>query len=190
MKTVEPIRDLKKIEAIKKILLADSTFGKRNHLLFVFGINSGLRISDLLALTISDVMTNGKIKSQITIIETKTGKSKTFPLNKNVIKVLEEYLTEMPDKTPETPLFKSRKGTKALSRIQAWEILSNAAQVVGIENMGTHSLRKTFGYHAHRAGYSIERLQEVFNHAAPSITKRYIGITQDEINEIYINVNL
>lgn len=194
--TVEPIRDMKKIEAMKKILLADRTFGKRNHLLFVFGINSGLRISDILSMTIADVATaKGKVRKQVTIKEKKTGKNKTFVLNKNITAVLQEYLDEMPELVPNIPLFKSRKldktgKYKALSRIQAWEILTKAAKMAGIENMGTHTMRKTFGYHAYRAGYGIEKLQEVFNHSSPAITKRYIGITQDEINEIYINVNL
>lgn len=189
--TVEPIRDMKKIEAMKKILLADRTFGKRNHLLFVFGINSGLRISDILSMTIADVATaKGKVRKQVTIKEKKTGKNKTFVLNKNITAVLQEYLDEIPELSPDAPLFKSRKGNRALSRVQAWEILTNAAKAIGIENMGTHSLRKTFGYHAYRAGYGIEKLQEVFNHSSPAITKRYIGITQDEINEIYISVNL
>jgi integrase len=194
--TVEPIRDMKKIEAMKKILLADRTFGKRNHLLFVFGINSGLRISDILSMTIADVATaKGKVRKQVTIKEKKTGKNKTFVLNKNITAVLQEYLDEMPELVPNIPLFKSRKldktgKYKALSRIQAWEILTKAAKMAGIENMGTHTMRKTFGYHAYRAGYGIEKLQEVFNHSSPAITKRYIGITQDEINEIYISVNL
>lgn len=178
MNTVEPIREPKKIMAMKKILKADST---RNYVLFVMGINTGLRISDLLPLTVNDVME----KDFITIREKKTGKEKKFQLNDSVKQALKEY------SPTGTYLFPSRKGGKPITRIQAYDIINKAAKLVGIKDkIGTHTLRKTFGYHARKSGVSIEILQKIFNHSSPGITQRYIGITQDEMNEVYLNLNL
>lgn len=182
IQTVDPIRDKKQLENMKRYLKAQNT---RDWLLFVLGINSGLRISDLLTLTVKDV----KDASRIKIREKKTDKVKSFPLSDTCKKAIKEYLTTT--RLNEGWLFPSRKGDKSISRIQAYRILNDAAQAVGIsENIGTHTLRKTFGYWAYRQGVDIAMIMQLLNHSAPSITKRYIGITQDELDEIYINLNL
>lgn len=190
---VEPIRDLKKIETMKKILRAGAQ-GERNHLLFVLGINSGLRISDLLRLKVGDVADKkGKTQQHIALYEQKTGKYKRFPLGKAAAAAIQSYLATAAEKDRReyAPLFPSRKGDRAIGRVQAWEILTSAAREAGIaDTIGTHTLRKTFGYHARKAGTSIEVLQNIFNHASPAVTRRYIGITQDEMDEVYINLNL
>ena len=80
-------------------------------------------------------------------------------------------------------LFASRKGAGPISRVQAYRILNRAARDVGLDEIGTHTLRKTFGYHFYRANHNVAMLQQLFNHSSPSITLRYIGITQDEIAE-------
>lgn len=190
MNTVEPIRDIKKINAMKKILKSDSL---RNYLLFVTGINTGLRISDLLKLRVYDVLdNNGNIKDSITIREKKTGKEKKFAINKSVAHALQEYFDELKRTDKDLFLFKSRKGENSpISRIQAYEILNKVAKDIGInDEIGTHTLRKTFGYHARMNGTPIEVLQKIFNHSAPSITMRYIGITKDELENVYLSLNL
>ncbi|MEK5061888.1 tyrosine-type recombinase/integrase, partial [Paenibacillus sp. FSL H7-0326] len=89
------------------------------------------------------------------------------------------------------PLFISRKKGAPLQRTTAWTILNQAAEMVGIkENIGTHTLRKTFGYHMYKKTKDVAKLQEIFNHSAPSITLRYIGISRDEQDEAYLNFNL
>lgn len=186
MEFVEPIRDKKKIEAMKKILYAQSM---RNYVLFVLGINSGIRISDLRKLKDSDVKrANGKFEERIVIKEQKTGKSKNYIINESSKKALMEYLGTAPP--TEKFLFESRKGDTPISRVQAYRILNDAAELVGIPKIGTHSLRKTFGYHAYKAGYKVSLLQNLFNHSSEKDTLRYIGITQDDIDEVYININL
>jgi integrase len=111
MEYVQPIRDKKQIEAMKKILAADSL---RNHCLFVLGINSGLRISDLLNLRIGDVVENRKVKDRIEVKEKKTKKVKNFPLGPSARKAVEEYLNErfgkVRDAELDEALFLSRKG--------------------------------------------------------------------------------
>jgi len=177
---VQPIRDKKQIDNMKRYLKEKN---ERDYVLFVLGINSGLRISDLLPLTVEDV----KEKERITVREKKTGKTKDFPLSINCKKALAEYL-----KDKETGyLFASRKGSKPISRQQAYDILNTAARAVGInDKIGTHTLRKTFGYWAYKQGISLEIIQKLLNHSAPSVTLRYLGITQDELDSVYINLNL
>ncbi len=188
MEFVQPIREKKQIDSMKKILRATNL---RDHCLFVLGINSGLRISDLLKLDIRDVMDDrGRVRDRISIRETKTGKSKDFPIGDTARKAILEYLATR-SYTFIDPLFLSRKGGHALKRQQAYKIINDAARAVGIkENIGTHTLRKTFGYHAYQSGVSLTVLQKLFNHSAPSVTLSYIGITQDELDEVYLNLNL
>ena len=107
MQLVQPIRDKKKIEDMKKMLKSNNL---RDYCLFVLGINSGLRISDLLNLKISDVVEGKKIKDRISLREQKTGKVKDFPIGATSVKALKEYLDTW-DFTYEDYLFKSRKVT-------------------------------------------------------------------------------
>jgi site-specific recombinase XerD len=180
---VEPIRDIKKIKKMKAYLLKHN---ERDYLMFVLGINSGLRISDLLHLNVTDVAG----KDSIVVREKKTGKTKQFALSDTCKKAIAEYL-EHTDVT-EGALFASRKGGEAITRMQAWRVINEAAQAAGVtENVGTHTMRKTFGYHALRQGVDIAYLMQCFNHSSAAITKRYIGITQDELNDkVYLNMNL
>ena len=189
MEFVQPIRDEKKIEAIKRVLKSHSL---RDYCLFVLGINSGLRISDLLKLTVADVLnTAGKLNDRITLKEQKTGKSKDFPLGQTTIKALKEYFEIRKDVTGDQTLFPSRKGGKPLSRQQAYRIINEAAKAVGItDDIGTHTLRKTFGYHAYKQGIDVTRIQKLLNHSAPSVTLAYIGITKEELDNVYLSLNL
>ncbi|SPF53465.1 putative integrase/recombinase YoeC [Candidatus Desulfosporosinus infrequens] len=186
MEYVEPIRDRKKIEAIKKILRGSNL---RDYVLFTLGINFGLRVSDLLNLKVSDVLDEkGRVRDRITVREKKTGKTKTFPFSDIVIKALKEYLV---DTLSERALFPSRKGGGPITRQQAYRIINDAAKMVGIKGkIGTHTLRKTFGYHAYMSGVDVTRIQSLLNHSSPKETLRYIGITQDELDDVYLNLNL
>jgi len=181
--TVEPIRDLKKLKDMKEYLLSKN---ERDYLMFVLGINSGLRVSDLLKLTVEDV-----IDGVVTIREQKTGKTKRFALSDTCTKAIKHYLESA--KLTTGPIFPSEKDkTKPISKVQAWRILNQAADYVGIkENVGTHTLRKTFGYHALRQGVDIAYIMQAFNHSSVAITKRYLGITTEELDEVlYKNMNL
>lgn len=188
MEFVQPIREKSKILNIKKILKSDSL---RDYCLFTLGINSGLRISDILKLKVNDVVdSKGKIKERITIREQKTNKAKDFPISENAKSALNEYLKTR-DYNLNEPLFLSRKNKGFLKRQQAYRIINEASRAVGIKDkIGTHTLRKTFGYHAYNNGYDITIIQKLFNHSSPSITLRYIGITQDELDDVYLNLDL
>ena len=187
MEFVQPIRNIKQIETIKRLLKQQNL---RDYCLFTIGINSGLRISDLLKLTVNDVIENGKIKDRIRLREKKTNKFKDFPLSDNAKLSIKEYLKTREYKENE-PLFISRKNKGFLLRQQAYKIINDVAKSIGIkEKIGTHTLRKTFGYHAYNNGYDITLIQRLFNHSSPSITLRYIGITQDEMDEVYLSLDL
>lgn len=171
---VYPIKDKEKIAQMKKILSSN----KRNLLLFNLGINSGLRVSDILALNIKDV----KDKTFIELREQKTNKHKQFPINEKIQSDIKDFIQ---NKNINEPLFLSQKDNR-LSRVQAYKILRKAAKEVGIEvHIGTHSLRKTFGYHHYKQFDDIVLLQKIFNHSSPSVTLRYIGLEQETINESY-----
>lgn len=184
MQTVQPIKDREKIEAMKKILRASSL---RNELLFVLGINTGLRISDILALTIADALSD-----RIELQEKKTKKKRTVALNKKVQRLIKRYLElERPGTKGNEPLFSSQKGGKPISRQHAHYILNQAARSVGItERIGTHSLRKTFGYFAYKQGIDLAMIQKLLNHSSQLETLKYIGITQEQMDDIVLKLDL
>ena len=187
MNNVEPIRDKKKLEKMKVFLHNNNL---RDYALFVLGINSGLRVSDLLNLRVKDVFTEGKVRDRIALHEKKTGKLKDFPIGTTAAKALKEYLAQ---RTPadEEVLFPSRNGAGPLSRAQAWRIMNIAARVAGIKGeIGTHSMRKTFGYWAYKKGVDLSIIQQLLNHSSPAVTLRYIGITQDQLDQVYLDLAL
>lgn len=178
MNTVEPIRDLNDLENICNYLKKEND---RDYMMLVFGIFSGLRISDILSLKIRDV----KDKSSISIREKKTRKINKIKINKTLKKSIDEYVK---DKDPDDFLIKSRKGyNKPITRIRAYQILKSLEDKFDIEDIGCHSLRKTFGYHYYKNTKDIATLQMIFNHSSPVITLAYIGINQDIINDTFYN---
>ncbi len=164
----------------------------RDWLLFCLGINSALRVSDLLRLKQADVYDErGRVLDAVHIRERKTGKEKTFRLNQSAKKALEEFIRAV-GHDGDRYLFVSRKGiNRPLSRSQAWQIIHRAARSVGVkENIGTHTMRKTFAYHAYKQGTDIALLMRVLNHSSQAETLRYIGIQQDQIDDVYVSTCL
>ena len=191
LNTVEPIRDKKKIDAIKKYLLGAGKI--RDYALFVVGINTGLRIADLLILKWEDVLNEKKrFKDAIYIREQKTGKEKRFPINENAQEALRRLFKALDIQEYTCPIFSSRNGNmKAISRSQAWRNINAVCKAVGVsENVGTHTFRKTWGYWAWKSGVPLPIIMEVLNHSNITVTKRYLGITQNEINRAYMELKL
>lgn len=192
MERVEPIRSLKKLQDMKKYLLGTGNI--RNYALVVLGINSALRISDILSLTWGDVYDyeEGAFKIHIWIEEQKTGKDKKIWLNKNALEGLQRLLEGLRCPAPQEYIFRSREGdNRPITRYMAGKIVKEAAQAVGIkESIGCHSLRKTFGYHSWKKGVPLPVLMELYNHSNQAITKLYLGISQDDIDEVYRMVEL
>ncbi len=177
MTTVEPIRKIENLRKIEQVLQNQKT---RNLLFFTIGTNCGLRISDILGLNVRDV----RNKNYIQIVEKKTGKLKRFPINSKLKPMLDEYTK---NKNSDEPLFTTIFGNR-LERVAAYYIIKNACKEAGLEEkVGTHTMRKTFGYHHYKQNKDIAMLQKIFNHSSPQITLRYIGIDQDQIDESYVN---
>ena len=187
-KTVEPIRDKDKIEAIK-LMLSDRP---RDYLLFVLGINFALRVGDLLALRVGDVIDEGgNIVDHLIIKEQKTGKGKRITVNEAASCALSDYFQKVGVRPRGEYLFKSMRSEKPLDKVTVWKMLNSWCKAVGVkDNCGTHTMRKTWGYWARKQGVSIELIQAKFGHSSPSITRRYIGITADEIANVEDLVSL
>jgi integrase len=182
--TVDPIRSLEAIDAIKK-LLSDSP---RDLLLFTLGINNGLRVGDLLKLRWKQLK-SAQESCSFDIKEGKTGKTNCVYVNKAVIPILERYrLTINP--RDEDFVFKSRKGDNqpvAVSSVN--NLIKKWCKAINLDgNYGSHTLRKTFGY-IQRSKYNtdIELIAKRFNHSSPRITMRYVGLTSAEVIDILKN---
>ncbi|OXS74246.1 site-specific integrase [Domibacillus enclensis] len=186
---VQPIKEKQKIEAMKKVLRASAL---RNELLFVLGINTGLRISDLLGLRIQDVWTSkNEPAERIELKEKKTSKVRHVALNSKSRLLIRQYIEkERHQPAPDEPLFLSQKGGP-ISRQHAYDILNTAARLIGItDRIGTHSLRKTFGYFAYQQGTDLAMIQKLLNHSSQAETLRYIGITQEQMDDVVMRLEL
>ena len=191
MNSVEPIRDPRKIVAIKNMLKGQDH--PRDYLLFTLGINFALRIGDLLRLRVKDVLDEqGKIRDHIYLREAKTGREKRIKLNRPAREALEYYFSKVRPLDPDEPLFKAHRSGKPLDRTMVYKLISQWCKDVGLTQVrcGTHTLRKTWGYQARKQGIPIELIQAKLGHRSPAVTRRYIGITDEEIGEIENKVEL
>ena len=181
---VDPIREIKNIESIKK-LLSNNT---RDLLLFTMGINNGVRCGDLLKLKVGDV-NHLKPNCTLKIREQKTGKQNILMVNKTCHKILKQYLDEVKPDDGDY-LFKSRKGDNKPLTVGSTNLLVKSwCRAINLKgNYGTHTLRKTFGYiQRTKFGIGWELLCKRFNHSSPSLTMRYLGIEDKEVNGILMN---
>ncbi len=187
MEYVNPIKDIDKINAIKKILQKQSL---RDLLFFVLGVNTGIRVHDLLSLKVKDITDGDEIKEFLFIKDLKSGEKKAHYINNQVKTVLHHYLAIREFKEDEY-LFKSKKNDLPITRQQAYRIINQVAKEVGVSGkIGTHTLRKTFGYHAFRKGIAISIIMGIYNHQTHTETLRYIGIDEEEKQLIKVDVNL
>ncbi len=178
MSAVEPIRDRKKILAIKQNLKARNV---RNYLLFSLGINVGLRIQDLLSLRVKDVLN----ADYIYLKEKKTDKPRKIKLNAAAKEAINFYFRKEKPFDPEQYLFRAERSGNQLNRIRVWEMMKEWCEEVGVkQKVGTHTFRKSWGYHARIQGEPIELIQKRFGHSSPQTTLLYIGIISEEIEDL------
>jgi integrase len=178
MQIVQPIRDKDQLEQMQEILKAKNL---RNYIYFMVGIYTGLRVGDIMKLTVGDF----RDQEHLHIREQKTGKIKRLKINPRLRKAVNEYIKDRPD---HEYLIKSRQGAnRPLTRVRAYQILKEVGTQIGFKEIGTHTLRKTFGYHFYRSGplkqQSVAFLMQWYNHSSEKITLRYIGVLQDEFDE-------
>ncbi len=177
MNTVEPIRNKEQIALIKQL-----EPDQRNRLLFILGINVGLRISDLVGLKVKDLSGKDRIVKR----EQKTGKETSILLNAALRHDIREL---MAGRSGDEYVFQSRcrdrvtKQNKPMTRQRAYQIVNTMCRRAGVGGkIGNHTLRKTFGYWHYQQFRDVVFLMRHFNHSDQTITLRYIGIVQDEMD--------
>ncbi len=180
MNTVEPIRD-------RSLILDFSDYFKerceRDHVLFMTGIYCGRRISDILPLKIRDI----RNADYIDIREEKTGKEARILINDELKKIYKDYCK---NKRDYEYVFRRSKGkNEPISRQRVWQILNEAADFFEYKDkIGCHTLRKTFGYWLYKDTGDVVAIKELLNQSDISVTKRYIGVTQDSKDSMVKNL--
>ena len=192
MGTTVPIKNRTDINKIKEYY-SKTKRNPRNHLMIVFGMNTALRISDILQIKWEDIYdsSSNTYREHISLNEQKTDKKNTIYINASVRKALELYRKSL-EQPPTGFVFKSQKGyNRSISRQQAYRIIKEAAAYAGYNGgISCHSLRKTFGYYALKKGISPAVIMKIYNHSSFRITQRYLGIDQEEKDEAYRLINL
>lgn len=196
MNFTEPIKQTRDLKNLKKYY-KEVNPNPRNELLIIMGLNTALRISDVLALTWKEVYDFEKreYKKHIHIVEQKTGKTTQVCINRNVLKALKNYESYLKQKDrmieKDIYLFSHSNKNHPISRVQAFRLIKKAADYYHISGViSCHSLRKTFGYHAWKQGASPVLLVTVYNHSSYQVTKRYLGIEQDDKDKIFQKIKL
>lgn len=182
MNTVEPIRDKRDVYAIKKYLKEKD---EKYYIMFLTGIFLGLRINEILKMTVGDV----KGRKTKTFRQSKTGKEITVAYNAELTKA---YKTYCEHRAPDEALIPNPNNEyKSITRDMAYKVLREAAEHCGIKYpVGTHTMRKTCGYHYYRQTHDIATLQIWFNHSMPETTLRYIGVTKDSVLRAMLNFKI
>lgn len=171
----------------------------RNKMMILVGMNLGIRASDLCGLKYSFFMNNdGTFKDFYTLQPKKTRKTGKFVklyFNQVVKKAITDYIEEYPVFDIDEYLFKSRQGNGPIVEHTLWKIIVDVAAEAGItKNVGSHTLRKTFGrfvfHEASDKNKALVILQTIFNHSSQSVTAKYIGLTDNEVSEVFNELNL
>ena len=181
MELVEPIKDQNKIDKIKKLL--KNRYNQIYLDIFEFGLNSALRISDLLKLKFNDFDTDNY---KLTIIETKTGKTNIIEMNEALISIFEQRKKNNTDDEYLFTVHSNRQKGKPISRQSVSRVFKEVGEDRTINiKLNTHSLRKTRGFHLYENGKSIELICKMLNHSTPAVTMRYIGIDQKNVDDSF-----
>lgn len=187
-----PIKRKEDIELLKEYFLRRNEY--RNHALFVLGINTAMRISDLLQSKWEDVYDfhNIRYRKHIIVREQKTKKRNCIALNNSCIGALEIWKSDIKPESSKEFIFVTHKNrNNPISRNRAYHIIKEAALSNGLEgNISCHSLRKTLGYQAWKQGNPPALIMNIYNHSNMEITKRYLSIDQDDRDELYHSLNL
>jgi integrase len=186
--TVQPIKDPNKIKRMLKVL---DDQNPRNALLFRVGLNTILRIQDILDLKVKDIFhEDGSYREYLSLFERKTRKYKNrqlknVKLNSLLRKEIKDYVDLFELKPEDYIFFSLHNPEKNLDRVEAWRILKKASGRVGIKNFGTHSMRKTLAWTIYKQTKDISLVMIMLNHHSPRTTLRYLGITQESIDKTY-----
>ena len=192
MSTTQPIRNQHDLEQLKNYYLNQKP-NLRNYALICTAVNTALRISDILILKWEQVydFTLKKFRTHLEITEKKTGKHCMTALNQAAITGLRFYFESLSYVDPKHYIFTGHLRDTPLCREQAYRIIKNACNTLHLpDHISCHSLRKTFGYHAWLAGTNPALLVSIYNHSSFEVTKRYLGIEQDDKDHLFLNLTL
>ena len=192
MGTTQPIREKEELRKFMNYYKEMHPI-PRNYAMIILGLHTALRISDILSLKWQDVYDFEQLHfhSHLFVKEQKTGKNTLIALNTHVISALADYMhTRNP--APEDYIFtKNTTSNKPLHRSQAYRIIRHAAEEsLHKEHISCHSLRKTLGYQAWKQGTPPALLMDIYNHSSYAVTKKYLGIEQDEKDDIFLNIEM
>lgn len=179
---VEPIRDLAAIRRIKRLLRENP----RDLCLFTMGINTAYRAGELLSLTVSQVR-HLRPGDRLEVKQPKTGRYRMTRVNAVVVRSIGDWLRVHPDPRPGAPLFLSMRTPRALIVPSVNHLVKGWCAAAGLtENFGSHTLRKTWGYHQ-RVTFNKPTvlISRALGHAGEAQTMRYLGILPEEIDELY-----
>ncbi len=181
---VAPIRDLKAVKRIKKIL-EDSP---RDYCLFVLGVNTAFRINEILSLRVKqvDYLRPGDI---LEVKQSKTGKHRRVKVNTEVVEAIDKWLGAYRPESGDAPLFPSKKGGNALTVPTAINMVKTWCANVGLRGQyGSHTLRKTWGYHQ-RVTFKEDTavISQALGHVSDVQTREYLGIEISEVSGLYDN---
>ncbi len=154
--------------------------------MFVIGINTGLKTTDLLNLKFCNLLYKELVPKEYIEVS-----GKNYFINCSIEMALYEYLFDIDEEDIlNRYVFKSRNGSNPIERCQAYRILNDASTKAGLNlKIGTETMRKTFGYHFYKEFRDIKYLQTLFNHSSPNVTLDYIGIKEKGMQD-YKNFNL
>jgi len=181
---VDPIRGVKDIRAIKKILAEKP----RDLALFVVGINTNLRASDLIRITVGQVRSL-KPGDFFDLREKKTGKARPVVMNSDCTTAIGKCLADRAEATDDEPLFRSQRGGQAITPIALNGLVKSWCRMINLKgNFGAHTLRKTWGFHQRTAfNVDIPTLMTAFGHATQRQTLKYLGIGEQEVRNVFMN---
>jgi len=165
----------------------------RDLAMFVAGINTGYRISELLWWDIQDVRWNDEWRDSVTVPAEQIKHAKqprSIRLNEAVTDTLGLYFEARGGLEPDDPVFLSQKGGR-LSRSAAYRAIKSACRKAGLpsDNRGTHSLRKTFGWAVYQA-QGIRTAQKALGHSQVTTTEDYLGVDEAEVDAVVQGLNL
>ncbi|MEX1221766.1 MAG: tyrosine-type recombinase/integrase [Idiomarina sp.] len=186
MAEVYAVKNLDTVKLVSHLL--ERTFGKQMADIWDLGLNLALRISDLLNIRFEDIRDD-----RLMIVESKTGKTATIKLNDKALSIIERLRRDNPD---HVYLFQSHrnrwslnKSPKPLSRRYVSRAISMIGEEVGL-SLGTHSMRKTRGYHLYKNTNDLARVTKMLRHGSESVTLRYIGITQEDVDRDFVELEI
>ena len=189
---VLPIKDSNILHEVQDTLLNNFKYGRRNYTIFQVGKATLLRVSDVLALRRNDIFNDdGTIRKNAYIRDKKTGKQNTLYL-KPVQNSLIAYSQWLKDNSIDSEwLFPSIKNpSRHISEKQFYKIMAKTGDLLGINYLGTHTMRKTGAYRVYiQTNSNIGLVMELLNHSSEAMTLKYLGLDQVSRERMLDQVN-